>query len=135
MASSSPSSSSSSTGVLGVLSRDFDFDSLPYIDGEQDLSIAHQLIAEEMRKFKSRDYLKDHPAPVLRFQNSKALQAEYHRVQSGGAMEKMDMSRYEVQPPAAPALTKDVQAWRKCVDNAKSQVIFRVLFTSSFRLV
>lgn len=109
---------------LGVLPSGFDFDSLPYIDGEVDplrLSMARDLIVQEMRKFRPKDYLKDFPAPQLRFANSEGLQKEIERISRGGPAEKLDMSRYNVEPPA-DAMKNDAQAWRKAVDNAKSQV-------------
>ena len=105
---------------------------LPYIDGEVDpqtMAMVHAMVADEMRTFKPKNYLKEFPLPQLKFARSEALQAEYARVSSGHAMEKLDMSRYAVKPPP-DALLNDVQAWRRAVVNAKSQVYYVPYFNS-----
>ena len=108
---------------LGALSMEYDFDSLPYIDGNEiDLSYARQLIAEEMRTFQPKNYLKNIPLPELKFERSERWQREMKRVKEGKSnIEKLDMSRYQVAPPPN-ALNNDVQAWKDAVNNAKSQV-------------
>jgi Breast carcinoma amplified sequence 2 (BCAS2) len=53
----------------------------------------HAMIAAEMRTFQPKNYLKDFPAPQLKFLNSKILQNELSRVSNGKSMETLDMSR------------------------------------------
>lgn len=45
---------------------------------------------------------------------------EFNRVKEKKEMQKIDFSRYNIPQPAS-ALDKDVQAWRQCVSNIKSQ--------------
>ncbi len=49
------------------------------------------------------------------------LQAELARVRAGEAMEGMDVTRYQLDPPP-PERKNDVNAWRRALDNAHSQL-------------
>ena len=115
----------SSSQGLGALPNDFDLDSLPYIDGEVDLSYAQQLIVEEMRKFQppKDNYLKKFPLPELRcLERLEMLRGQEAISKVGKPIEpKLNMERYQVQPPPQ-AMQNDVQAWKDAVSNAKSQV-------------
>lgn len=99
-------------------------DALSYIDRDYDdpsmKEVVHSLIEEEMASFEPPDYLAQKPAPKLQF-NSPILKAEWTRVRLGRAMELMDTSRYELQPPRNAAAEDDT-AWKRAIDNARAQV-------------
>jgi hypothetical protein len=115
------------------LLNQYDFDSLPYIDKEYDHPIVQnavlELIQEEMNimsKEPKKDYLLHLPLPInlinnQPYMNSTILQKEYDRKINNISMSKVDITRYDVQPPV-DVLEKDVQAWRSSINNAKSQL-------------
>lgn len=96
------------------LLREYEFDSLAYIDKEYDhpdvQAAVHALISAEMRTFTPPNYLEHLPYPknIERFASYTPLQP------------RLDTSRYNVLAPEG-ALVQDVSAWRKSVSNAKSQ--------------
>lgn len=96
---------------------------LSYIDKDYDdprmKQIVHSLIEEEMAAFEPRDYLADKPAPRTRFQ-SPLLKSEWARVRAEKAMEPMDTSRYDLQPPQGAAAENET-AWKRSLDNARAQ--------------
>lgn len=98
-------------------------DALSYIDKDYDdpatKDVVHSLIEEEMAAFEPPDYLADKPLPRTRF-TSPLLKAEWTRVRSGRAMELMDTSRYDLQPPRNTA-SEDETAWRRALENARAQ--------------
>lgn len=98
-------------------------DALSYIDKDYDdprmKQVVHSLIEEEMAAFEPPDYLEDKPAPKMRFP-SPLLKAEWARVRAGKAMDTMDTSRYELQPPQGAA-AEDETAWRRALNNARAQ--------------
>lgn len=98
-------------------------DALSYIDKDYDdprmKQVVHSLIEEEMAAFEPPDYLEDKPAPKTRFQ-SPLLKAEWARVRAGKAMDTMDTSRYELQPPQGAA-AEDETAWKRALNNARAQ--------------
>ena len=74
-----------------------------------------------MRRFAPPDYLAKYPLPELRFANHPLLKEEYERVRKKRPMPQFDVSRYKLQQPSA-ALRHDLNAWRKCTQNAQSQL-------------
>ena len=97
------------------------------------------MIANEMKTFAPKDYLAFLPYPKLSFSNSPLLQAgnntnnvnntiitnttitiEFNRLKEQKEMQKLEFTRYNIPAPPV-ALDKDVQAWRQCVNNVKSQ--------------
>lgn len=98
-------------------------DALSYIDKDYDdprmKQVVHSLIEEEMAAFEPPDYLADKPAPKTRFA-SPLLKAEWARVRAGKAMDTMDTSRYELQPPQGAA-AEDEMAWKHALNNARAQ--------------
>lgn len=98
-------------------------DALSYIDKDYDdpqmKQVVHSLIEEEMAAFDPPDYLADKPAPETRFQ-SPLLKSEWARVRAQKAMEPMDTSRYDLQPPQG-AEAEDEGAWKRAVDNVRAQ--------------
>eukprot|EP01038_Epipyxis_sp_PR26KG_P011244 gene11244-15088_t len=108
------------------LIREYDFDILPYIDRDYDHPLVqekvHSLISAEMRTFTPGNYLSYLPLKDLKFSHSQVLKSEFKRLEHGLAAPQFDNSRYSVEKPEPP-LDKDVQAWRSCVNNAKSQLI------------
>lgn len=96
---------------------------LSYIDKDYDdprmKQIVHSLIEEEMAAFEPPDYLADKPAPRTRFQ-SPLLKSEWARVRAEKAMEPMDTSRYDLQPPQGAAAENET-AWKRSLDNARAQ--------------
>lgn len=98
-------------------------DALSYIDKDYDdpriKQVVHSLIEEEMAAFDPPDYLADKPAPKTRF-TSPVLKAEWARVRAGKAMDAMDTSRYDLQPPKGKAM-EDEATWKRALDNARAQ--------------
>lgn len=98
-------------------------DALSYIDKDYDdpqmKQVVHSLIEEEMAAFDPPDYLADKPAPATRF-TSPLLESEWARVQAEKAMEPMDTSRYDLQPPQGKE-AEDEGAWKRAVDNVRAQ--------------
>lgn len=98
------------------LLREYEFDALPYIDKEYDHPLVqeavHKLISDEMRTFKPQNYLHHLPYPQLKHLNDSIPPQP---------LPKIDTTRYLVEGPP-PALEKDVNAWRKSINNAKSQI-------------
>lgn len=96
---------------------------LSYIDKGYDdpqmKQIVHSLIQDEMAAFEPLDYLADKPAPRTRFK-SPLLKSEWARVRAEKAMEPMDTSRYDLQPPQGAAAENEV-AWKRSLDNARAQ--------------
>ena len=101
-------------------------DALPYVDQQyNDPAMKAQvqaLIAEELKTFKpSRDYLEPWPMYEPTFEANPMLQAEWMRVCDGQPMPKIDVSRYQLDPPP-PSMQRDDAAWQRSIDNAKSQL-------------
>ncbi|CAN0333262.1 unnamed protein product [Pylaiella littoralis] len=96
---------------------------LSYIDKGYDdpqmKQIVHSLIQDEMAAFEPLDYLADKPDPRTRFK-SPLLKSEWARVRAEKAMEPMDTSRYDLQPPQGAAAENEV-AWKRSLDNARAQ--------------
>eukprot|EP00735_Rhodelphis_limneticus_P004125 TRINITY_DN15679_c0_g1::TRINITY_DN15679_c0_g1_i1::g.18754::m.18754 TRINITY_DN15679_c0_g1::TRINITY_DN15679_c0_g1_i1::g.18754 ORF type:complete len:262 (+),score=58.97,sp/Q5RKQ0/SPF27_DANRE/31.07/4e-33,BCAS2/PF05700.6/2.4e-55,AcylCoA_dehyd_C/PF12186.3/0.073,Sda/PF08970.5/8.6e+02,Sda/PF08970.5/1.1e+04,Sda/PF08970.5/1.1,IncA/PF04156.9/1.4e+03,IncA/PF04156.9/0.52,KxDL/PF10241.4/3.4e+03,KxDL/PF10241.4/3.4e+03,KxDL/PF10241.4/2.6,DASH_Spc34/PF08657.5/13,Fib_alpha/PF08702.5/2.6e+03,Fib_alpha/PF08702.5/2. len=100
-------------------------DSLPYIDHEfNDSAMKAQvesMIAAEMKKFRPRNYMDDFPKPSTVFETSDAIKQELERVAAGKRLDKIDMTKYVVEPPPE-AETTNVAAWRQAVMNACVQL-------------
>lgn len=98
-------------------------DALSYIDKDYDdpriKQVVHSLIEEEMAAFEPPDYLASKPVPRTRF-TSPLLKTEWARVRAGKAMDTMDTSRYDLQPPKGKAAEDEV-AWKRALDNARAQ--------------
>jgi hypothetical protein len=109
---------------------EYDFDALPYLDNEYDhpdiQNMVHSLIAAEMRTFTPRsDYLSHLPCPQSNLAaRSSILQNEMDRMERQIPMEKLDMTRYNVDQPQGQ-MYKDVQSWRKTVASAKIQLEYQ----------
>jgi len=83
--------------------------------------MVNRLIQQEMRRFTPPDYLAKYPLPELRFIGHKMLQDEYERVRKKRPMPTIDISRYKLEQPSS-ALRHDLNAWRKCSQNAQAQL-------------
>lgn len=98
-------------------------DALSYIDKDYDdpriKRVVHSLIEEEMAAFEPPDYLSSKPAPKTLF-TSPLLKAEWARVRAGKAMDMMDTSRYDLQPPKGKDAENEA-AWKRALDNARAQ--------------
>eukprot|EP01124_Arcella_intermedia_P016319 TRINITY_DN2290_c0_g1_i3.p2 TRINITY_DN2290_c0_g1~~TRINITY_DN2290_c0_g1_i3.p2 ORF type:complete len:135 (-),score=16.53 TRINITY_DN2290_c0_g1_i3:151-555(-) len=72
-------------------------DALPYIDGDytpEMESHVTKLVEEEMKRIvRGEDVLEAYPAKEIAF-SSEALQGEWRRMEAGGKMESVDLSRY-----------------------------------------
>mmetsp|Transcript_22258 Transcript_22258/g.30494 ORF Transcript_22258/g.30494 Transcript_22258/m.30494 type:complete len:271 (+) Transcript_22258:1-813(+) len=109
---------------------DYEFDCLSFIDKEFDnpdiRSKVLSMIEAEMKTFTPNfDNYLSHlpPLPVSPFANSFALKGVYDRIAANQPnKEKLSEKRYLAEKPE-PALENDVQAWKKCVQNCKSQII------------
>ncbi|KAI9289337.1 Pre-mRNA-splicing factor SPF27 [Umbelopsis sp. AD052] len=101
-----------------------DLDSLPYVDRELDIAgmkdKVNLLIEQEMRKISKKDRVQ-FPKDVKLFANDEILSSEWARTNKQLSMATLDLSRYDVAPPAAKD-KKSVEAWESAIDNSKAQL-------------
>ena len=77
-----------------------------------------RLIEQEMRRMKRKER-SELPLDIDLFANDAILKQELERIQNKKALDALDTERYELQGPADE---KDVEGWRKAVNNTKSQL-------------
>eukprot|EP01026_Neomeris_dumetosa_P001083 TRINITY_DN10267_c0_g1_i1.p2 TRINITY_DN10267_c0_g1~~TRINITY_DN10267_c0_g1_i1.p2 ORF type:complete len:283 (-),score=53.52 TRINITY_DN10267_c0_g1_i1:216-1064(-) len=101
-------------------------DALPYVDEitSEEKVKAEQLIQEEM--IRSRKRKKDFvdslpPVKKLKFEKCPMILQELRRLSQKQGMPKLDMSRYNMEPPP-PTRQWETQAWQNAVNNANSQL-------------
>lgn len=78
------------------------------------------LIEQEMRKISKKDRVQ-FPKDVKLFADDEILSSEWARTNKKLPMETLDLSRYEVSPPAAKE-KKSVEAWESAIENSKAQL-------------
>eukprot|EP00033_Pygsuia_biforma_P001883 GCRY01002104.1.p1 GENE.GCRY01002104.1~~GCRY01002104.1.p1 ORF type:complete len:226 (+),score=47.35 GCRY01002104.1:442-1119(+) len=97
-------------------------DSLPYIDldfSEDAARRVENLIKQEMRTFRPKDYLSDKPVIENSPYVTPVLETEKKRLAVEEPLEKIDTSRLRAPLPSNPS---DLSAWEKSVGNVCSQV-------------
>eukprot|EP01023_Acetabularia_acetabulum_P050091 TRINITY_DN5386_c0_g1_i8.p2 TRINITY_DN5386_c0_g1~~TRINITY_DN5386_c0_g1_i8.p2 ORF type:complete len:345 (-),score=70.05 TRINITY_DN5386_c0_g1_i8:445-1479(-) len=101
-------------------------DALPYADilAPKEKAKAEQLIKEEMHRGRKRkkDYVDQLPAvQKLKLGQYPVIQQELKRLEQKQTMPKLDMSRYNMEPPPTTRQW-EAQSWQHAVDNARSQL-------------
>ncbi|KAI9138896.1 Pre-mRNA-splicing factor SPF27 [Paraphysoderma sedebokerense] len=78
------------------------------------------LIKSEMRKMTKPDYVESGKLPreIELFQESPMLLAELQTAESGVPMEKLDLTRYNLEPPKESTL----ESWKRAYDNSLAQL-------------
>lgn len=98
-------------------------DALPYVDPlpNEMLNQVKRMIEEEMKTMPSRDYLSLLPAPDLSVLDKGAVGKELQRIAEQKPMQKINTSRYDMEPPNGVNVN-DLSEWKRAVDNAKAQL-------------
>ncbi|KAG2186156.1 hypothetical protein INT43_002594 [Umbelopsis isabellina] len=101
-----------------------DFDSLPYVDRQLELEGMKEkvdlLIEQEMRRISRKDRVQL-PKDITLFKDDPVLSSEWARTSKQKPMATLDISRYDVAPPAGKD-KQSVEAWQAAVDNSKAQL-------------
>jgi pre-mRNA-splicing factor SPF27 len=98
----------------------------PYVEGldAAEREAVNTLIEEELQRADKQpdDYLQDlPPVPPSRLQDDQLMQTELARVARGERLAAMDLTRYDLNPPA-PSDRTNPAAWQTSVDNARAQL-------------
>jgi pre-mRNA-splicing factor SPF27 len=110
-----------------MAAADVPIDALAYVDVEyNDPAVrleVRNMIEEEMACFEPIDYLaaKQMQPHISKIKPGSILATEMGRLAKGAPMRGLDLTRYDVQPPALDK-QNDVAAWEKAVNNAKAQL-------------
>jgi len=119
-----------------VLENPAPIDALPYVDpyNEAMKRQVDDLVQAEMRKFAPPNYLSQLPAPPVANFKGSLLESEFERMASGVQIQRLDISRYKVEPPPQ-SKRNDPEAWEHAVANAQAQLEHQYLRLTNLELL
>jgi len=119
-----------------VLQNQAPIDALPYVDpyNEAMKRQVDDLVQAEMRRFVPPNYLAQLPAPPVANFQGLLLEHEFQRMAAGQQIQRLDISRYKVEPPPQ-SKRNDPDAWEQAIANAQAQLEHQYLRLTNLELL